>query len=283
MPLATFKELLGDAKTRKYAVGSFNAWDAYSAKNIVAAAERMRSPVIISLWQPELDLAGERELYQACVSFGGSASVPVALFIDHAQDLEAVERAIRFGATSVMIDGSHLTLGDNIRLTSRAAALAHGAGVSIEGEIGILGEEDGSGPEEKYYTDAREAELFVKETGVDALAVAIGNAHGYYKSTPRLDFGRLEEISTRVEVLLVLHGGTGIPVGDLRRAIDIGITKVNIGAEPRSAFVSGLRRALSEAAGNEKFPHRILPRALECHGELIRERMSWLRSEGKAF
>jgi fructose-bisphosphate aldolase class II len=282
MPLATFKELLGDAKAGKYAVGSFNAWDAYSAKNIVGTAQRMRSPLIISLWQPELDLAGERELYQACLSFGRSASVPVALFIDHAQDLDAVERAIRFGATSVMIDGSHLPLGDNIRLTSRAAALAHGAGVSIEGEIGVLGEEDGSEPEEKNYTDVREAELFVKETGVDALAVAIGNAHGFYKQTPKLDFERLASIRSRVESPLVLHGGSGIPPGDIQRAIGIGITKVNIGAEARSAFMQGLRRSLAEAGEHEKFPHRVFPAALECHARLIEEKMALLLSRGKA-
>lgn len=282
MPLATFKELLGDAKTRKYAVGSFNAWDAYSAKNIVAAAERMRSPVIISLWQPELDLAGERELYQACVSFGGSASVPVALFIDHAQDLEAVERAIRFGATSVMFDGSHLPLNENIRLTSLAAAVAHVTRVSIEGEIGILGEEDGSEPEEKYYTDAGEAEIFAKETGVDALAVAIGNAHGFYKKTPKLDFERLSQIRSRVGIPLVLHGGSGIPPGDIHKAIEIGITKVNIGVEPRSAFMQGLRRSLAEAGENEKFPHKIFPLALESHARLVEEKMELLLSCGKA-
>jgi fructose-bisphosphate aldolase class II len=242
----------------------------------------VRSPVIISLWQPELDLAGEKELYQACRSFGESASVPVGLFIDHAPDLEAVERAIRFGATSVMIDGSHLPLVDNIRLTSRAAALAHDAGISVEGEIGILGEEDGSEPEEKYYTDAREAERFVKETEVDALAVAIGNAHGFYKKTPKLDFERLASIRSRVEAPLVLHGGSGIPPGDIRRAIGMGITKVNIGAEARSAFMQGLRRSLAEADEHEKFPHRIFPLALESHARLVEEKMALLLSCGTA-
>jgi ketose-bisphosphate aldolase len=206
----------------------------------------------------------------------------VAVFIDHAEDLNAIERAIGFGATSVMIDGSRLSLSDNIRLTSRAAAVAHGAGVSIEGEIGILGEEDGSEPEEAYYTDAREAELFVRETGVDALAVAIGNAHGFYRQTPKLDFERLGSIRSLVAAPLVLHGGSGIPSGDIRKAIGMGITKVNIGAEARSAFVIGLRRSLAGAGEREKFPHRIFPPALASHARLVEEKMELLLSRGKA-
>jgi fructose-bisphosphate aldolase class II len=282
MPLVTFRELLGDAQQRKYAVGSFNAWDIYSARSIVTAAEKMRSPVIISLWQPELDMAGERELYGLCVSFGRFASVPVAVFIDHARDLAVIERATRLGATSVMIDGSHLPLEENIALTSRAAGLAHGAGVAIEGELGVLGEEDGRGPDEAYYTDAGEAERFARETGIDALAVSIGNAHGYYRRAPRLDFDRLLSIRERVKVPLVLHGGSGIPQSDIRRAVDIGITKVNIGVEPRSAFMAGLRASLLDSDKDEKFPHKIFPRALESHAKLIRERMAWLLSDGKA-
>lgn len=281
MSLSTFQEMLADAKERKYAIGSFNAWDMYSAKNITLTAEKMRSPVIISLWQPELDFAGERQLYELCVSFAAAVSVPVAIFIDHAKDVQAVERAIRLGATSVMIDGSHLPLEENIALTVRAAEFAHSAGVSIEGEIGVLGEEDGSEPDEAFYTDEHEAEIFVRDTGIDALAVAIGNAHGYYKRDPRLDLDRLAAIGSRVDVPLVLHGGSGIPPNDLQAAIDRGITKVNIGAEPRTAFMNGLRASLAEVDESEKFPHRIFPRALECHAQLLEEKMVLLGSEGR--
>ena len=281
MSLSTFGEMLADAKESKYAIGSFNAWDVYSAKSITLTAEKMRSPVIISLWQPELDFAGERQLYELCVSFAAAVSVPVAIFIDHAKDVQAVERAIKLGATSVMIDGSHLPLDENIALTARAAELARRAGVSIEGEIGVLGEEEGSEPDEALYTDEHEAELFVRETGIDALAVAIGNAHGYYKEAPRLDLDRLTAIGSRVDTPLVLHGGSGIPPDDLQAAIDRGITKINIGAEPRTAFMDGLRASLAELDESEKFPHRIFPRALECHAQLIEEKMVLLGSEGR--
>jgi fructose-bisphosphate aldolase class II len=282
MSLHTFEEMLGDAQSEKYAIGSFNAWDIYSAKNIVSTAEKMQSPVIISLWQPELDFAGEKQLYELCVSFAGTASVPVAVFIDHARSIEDVERAIAFGATSVMIDGSHLPLSENIAFTAHAAGIAHRAGVSIEGEIGVLGEEDGSAPDESSYTDAHDSEVFVKETGVDALAIAIGNAHGRYREAPNLDLDRLALIRSKLELPLVLHGGSGISSDDLGRAIDLGITKVNIGVEARSAFMTGLREALGELDENEKFPHLIFPRALDYHAELLAEKMRVLRSVGRA-
>jgi fructose-bisphosphate aldolase class II len=282
MSLSTFGEMLADAREKKYAIGSFNAWDVYSAKSITRTAEKMRSPVIISLWQPELDFAGERQLYELCISFAEDVAVPVAIFIDHAKDVQAVERAIALGATSVMIDGSRFPLEKNIEMTARAAALAHQAGISIEGEIGVLGEEEGAEPDEKLYTDEREAELLVRETGIDALAVAIGNAHGYYKKDPVLDLGRLSAIASRVDTPLVLHGGSGIPADDIRSAIACGITKINIGAEPRTAFVEGLRTSLAELDRTEKFPHRIFPPALTRHSELIEEKMILLGSKDRA-
>ncbi len=282
MPLATFKKILTEARKRKYAVGSLNVWDIYSAKSLIGAAEKSRSPVIISLWQPELELAGYEELFGLCVSVGRSASVPVAIFIDHAKEIQDIERGIQLGATSIMIDGSHLPLKENISLTSRAVEIARKAGVSTEAEIGILGEEYGSEPDEALYTDPEEAKRFVQETGVDALAVSIGNAHGYYKKEPKLDLDRLALIQSTVDVLLVLHGGSGLPPEDIQTAIEIGITKVNIGVEPRSVFMDGLRQSLLELDKNEKFPHKIYPRAIELHMKYVQEKMNVLRSTGKA-
>jgi fructose-bisphosphate aldolase class II len=281
LSLSTFTDMLPHAKEHGYAIGSFNVWDVYSARSITSTAEKMRSPVIVSLWQPELDFAGEKQLYELCISFAKAVSVPVAIFIDHAKDIQAVQRAIKLGATSVMIDASHLPLEENIALTARAAELAHSAGVSIEGEIGVLGEEEGADPDEALYTDVYEAQRFVLNTDVDALAVAIGNAHGYYKKTPKLDLDRLTAIGGRVDTPLVLHGGSGIPSEDIRAAIDRGITKINIGAEPRTAFMKGLRASLAELDESEKFPHRIFPPALEGHARLIEEKMELLGSCGR--
>ncbi|KKL48660.1 hypothetical protein LCGC14_2323270, partial [marine sediment metagenome] len=176
----------------------------------------------------------------------------------------------------------HLPLKENISLTSRAVEIARKAGVSTEAEIGILGEEYGSEPDEALYTDPEEAKRFVQETGVDALAVSIGNAHGYYKKEPKLDLDRLALIQSTVDVLLVLHGGSGLPPEDIQTAIEIGITKVNIGVEPRSVFMDGLRQSLLELDKNEKFPHKIYPRAIELHMKYVQEKMNVLRSTGKA-
>jgi fructose-bisphosphate aldolase class II len=181
-----------------------------------------------------------------------------------------------------MIDGSHLPLGENIALTARAAELAHRAGVSIEGEIGVLGEEEGADPDEALYTDVYEAEQFVRETGIDALAVAIGNAHGYYKQVPQLDLDRLTAIGLRVDTPLVLHGGSGIPPEHVRASIERGITKINIGAEPRTAFMDGLRKSLKKLDQQEKFPHRIFPPAVKHHARIIEEKMELLGSTGRA-
>ena len=282
MPLSTFSETLPAARKAGYAIGSFSAWDVYSARTVIETAQAHRSPVIISMWQPELDLAGEEQLWVLCRSFAANATVPVVVFIDHAKTLDDVERSIGYGATSVMIDGSHLGLEENIDLTAAAAEVAHGAGVSVEGELGILGQEGGSDPDEALYTRVEDAAKFVRETGVNALAVSIGNAHGFYNGEPRLDFGRLAAIRDAVDVPLALHGGSGIPDHDLRRSIGLGIAKVNIGAEGRLAFFTGLRQSLEALGEDEVFPHVIYPRALDMHGRAVREKMEVLMSAGKA-
>jgi len=282
MPLVTLKELLTHAHANKYAVGSLNVWDMLSARNVVAAAERMKAPMILSVWKNELEFVGEKALYDICLDLGRKSSVPIAVFIDHATDIEAIEHAIELGATSVMIDGSHLPLEENIALTRRAVEMAHAAGISCEGELGVLGEEDGNGEVSDLYTNAEEAARFAAETGVDALAVAIGNAHGFYKLEPKLDFARLEEIANGVEVPLVLHGGTGISDEDVQRAIGMGIAKVNIGSEGRKAYMDGIRQAL-EADKEEVFYHKLLPLANEMHQALVEEKIKMMLSDEKAW
>jgi len=281
MALSTFEMMLGEARRRGYAVGSFNIWDIYSARTVISTAERLRAPVIISLWQKELALAGEQQLYDVVLSFAWASSTPVAVFIDHAPTLAEIERALARGATSVMFDGSRHPLAENIALTARATALAHAAGVSCEGELGHVGEEEGSLPDASWYTDPDEAVRFTTETGIDALAVAIGNAHGVYRRQPKLALDVLAEIGRRVRIPLVLHGGSGIPDADIRRGIEMGITKVNIGAEGRIAFFDALRASLA-AQPTEKFPHLLLPPAIDAHARLVEEKIRVLMSDGKA-
>ena len=280
MALETLGNLLNDAHANKYAVGSFNVWDMLSAKNVVAAAEKTKSPIILSVWQTELDFVGEKWLYEMCLDLGRESSVPAVVFIDHATDITAIEHAISLGATSVMIDGSHLPLKENITLTRKAVELAHAADISCEGELGVLGQEEGSVANELLYTDVAEVECFVAETGVDALAVAIGNAHGFYCKEPKLDFERLTQISKCVNVPLVLHGGTGIPDADVQRAIGIGIAKVNIGSEGRKAYMDGIREALN-ADKSEVFYHKLLPLANKRHQELVETKIKMMGSNNR--
>ncbi len=281
MTLATFNDVLTAAQEGHYAVPSLNTWDLLTNKTLIATAERLRSPLILSLWKTELDFVGEEELWASSIISAKNASIPVVAFVDHASTLDEIERSIRFGATSVMFDGSHHSLDENIRLTKEAAHMAHAAGISIEGELGVLGEEDGSDPIAALYTCVDDAQRFTEETGIDALAVAIGNAHGFYKQEPRLDFDRLMAIRECVDVPLVLHGGTGISDEDITKAIGMGITKINIGADGRHAFFQGLRASEPFQAG-EKFPHVNYPSAVASHIQLIENKMRAFGSIGRA-
>ena len=282
MALATFQQLLPTARKGKYAIGSFNVWDLYSTKTVVETAERLRSPVILALYDVELALAGEKQLYEVVLSYARQVSTPVAVFIDHAKSVDEIKHAMSFGLSSVMIDCSRFELAQNIMFTRQSVEIAHAARISIEGEIGTIGEEDRPDVDAKAYTDVDEARQFARETGVDALAVAIGNQHGFYRAEPKLDFDRLQAIASTVDCPLVLHGGTGIPTPDVQRAIEMGVAKVNIGAEGRLAYMTGLREGLAAAESNEKFPHKLFPPAFQRHAELIEQKLHDFGSVGQA-
>jgi fructose-bisphosphate aldolase class II len=171
---------------------------------------------------------------------------PVALHLDHGGSYDLAARCVEAGYSSVMIDGSKLPLADNSALTRRVVELAHQAGVSVEGELGHVAHNDEGSDISDYYTRPEDAARFVAETGVDALAVAIGTAHGFYKGEVRLDFARLESIRDAVpETALVLHGGSGVPEELLRRAISGGIRKINFGTELKNAFTREVKRSLT--------------------------------------
>jgi ketose-bisphosphate aldolase len=272
MPLVKLDEILSLVQKSACAVGAFNVWDMISAKNVVDTAEEMQQPVIVSLWKHEVKLVGEKQLYQVCRSLGQDAAVPVTVFIDHEDEISGIRRAITYGATSVMIDASALSFEENIKKTKEAVKIARDADVAIEGELGVLGDEKGSDPDEKLYTSVSEAKIFVEETGVDALAVSIGNAHGFYRKEPKLDFERLQAIKNAVNIPLVLHGGTGIPDCDVRKAISMGVAKVNIGADGRRAFMAPMRQFLIENP-DEVFPHAAYAPVVASHKKVVAEKI----------
>ena len=250
MSLANLSDLLREAQAGGYAVGAFNVFNLETAQAVVAAAEAEHSPVILLMYDSHLDHFGVDEAAALGRMLADKAQVPVAVHLDHGASFARVVRCIRAGYTSVMYDGSRLPFDENVAATRRIVEIAHHVDVSVEGEIGHVGRAaEGEERIEEWLTRPREAADFVEATGVDCLAVAIGNAHGFYREEPKLDFARLEAINRLVDVPLVLHGSSGIPEADLRRAIELGIRKVNVGTETLTAFGAALRDSLAQTSG----------------------------------
>jgi fructose-bisphosphate aldolase class II len=230
--LVTLNEILPAAKAGHYAVGLFNTVNLEMAKGVLAAAEALRSPVIIGTAEILLPYAELEELAYFLVPMAEKASVPVVLHYDHGLTEERVHQAMDLGFRSVMYDCSTLDFDGNCKAVADLVKEAHQRGVSVEAELGHVGANETSAEsaasDDSIYTEPEEARRFWEKTGVDALAVAIGTAHGAYKSKPRLDFERLEQIASVVGAPLVLHGGSGLTDDDFRRTIEKGIAKVNI-------------------------------------------------------
>ena len=225
--LATLKEVLPRAKREHYAVGLFNTVTLEMAKGVLAAAEELGSPVIIGSAEILLPYASLKELASFLLPMAEEATVPVVLHFDHGLTLEKVHEAMDLGFRSVMYDCSTLDFEGNCQAVAGLVKEAHARGVTIEAELGHVGANAGGG-DDSVFTQPQEAVEFCRRTGVDALAVAIGTAHGAYRSAPKLDIPRLREIAQAVETPLVLHGGSGLSVQNFQDCIQAGIAKVNI-------------------------------------------------------
>jgi tagatose 1,6-diphosphate aldolase GatY/KbaY len=239
-------ELLNAARVGGYAVGAFNVYNLEGARAVVAAAEAEHSPAMLQILPTALRHGGP-PLVALCLAAAQEASVPMSVHLDHSASAENIRAALGAGLTSVMADGSHLPYTDNVAFTLQMAELVHQQGGSVEAELGRLtGTEDGlTVPEyEAKLTNPGEAADFVAQTGIDALAVCIGNVHGRYRGEPRLDFERLDAIRNTVAVPLVLHGASGLPEEMVRRSIELGVCKFNVNTEVRAAYVGALRDRL---------------------------------------
>ncbi|MCR4399380.1 MAG: class II fructose-1,6-bisphosphate aldolase [Syntrophomonadaceae bacterium] len=283
MPLVSVKQLLDEAERGGYAVGAFNANNMEIVQAIIDAAVEERAPVIMQASQGAIKYAGLPFITGMVRIAAERADVPVALHLDHGTSFEQVIQCICSGFTSVMYDGSQLPLEDNIAVTCKVLEVARTVGVSVEAELGKIGgtEDDISvDAREALFTDPDEAAYFVRRTGVDSLAVAIGTAHGQYKGEPRLDFDRLERIRQLVKIPIVLHGSSGVPDEAITRAIALGVRKVNIDTNIREAFVGAMRTELAKNA-REIDPRRILGPAREAATALIREKIRLFGSSGR--
>ena len=304
--LVTNKDLLLAARREAYAVGAFNIQNLESLSAVVEAAAEEKSPVIVAVTPGAIKYAGLKYLAGLVRAAAESSPVPMSLHLDHGEGMETVSKCLEAGFTSVMIDGSHMKFEENVAITKRVVDLARPKGVSVEAELGRLAgvEEKTVEEREAVLTDPDEAEEFVRRTGVDALAVSIGTSHGAYKfkGEPKLDFERLRLIREKVNVPLVLHGASsvpkwiiekatkygaelagakGIPEGHIKKAIALGITKINIDTDLRLAFTATVREVLANSP-KEFDPRKILGPAKEAMKEVVKGKMRLFGSSGKA-
>lgn len=229
MSLVNMTDMLQDAKRGNYAVGSFSVLNMEMIMGTIKAAEELRAPIIMQVAEGRLSYAPLHLIGPMMLHAARMASVPVVVHLDHGLTVPMIKYALDIGFTSVMYDGSKVSLQQNIETTKQVIDLAHRYGATAEAEIGkVGGSEDGTEDLEIMATPVADAARFYVETDVDALAVAIGNAHGVYKSAPQLQFDRLQQLCEVVKSPLVLHGGSGITTEDFRKCIDLGICKINV-------------------------------------------------------
>lgn len=247
MPLVTPKylyQLLPEDQAM--AVGAFNVHNMEYTQAVVKAAEEEKMPVMMMLGEPMLEYANLEMLATIAIFAAKSSKIPMAVTLDHGKKMENITRCVELGI-SVMVDGSYLPFEENVRLTAEVVRCARRTGVSVEGELGSLsGIEDIEDEATEFLTDPDMAAEFVAKTGIDALAVAIGNCHGKYLRPPVLDIQRLQKIRKLVNIPLVLHGGSDLPEELSREAINNGIRKFNIGTDLKYAFCEDLKRILSQ-------------------------------------
>lgn len=284
MALVPVTELLLRADREGYAVGAFNANNMEIVQAIIDAAEKEKAPVIMQASQGAIKYAGLEFITGMVKIAAEAASVPVALHLDHGTDFDQVVKCIRSGFSSVMYDGSKLSLEDNIAITNKVLEITRPIGVSVEAELGKIGgtEDDVHvSDREAMYTDPEEALYFVEKTGIESLAIAIGTAHGQYKGEPKLDFARLSKIKSLVKIPIVLHGSSGVPDESVRKAIQLGVCKVNIDTNIREAFVWAMRKSMEDNPG-EIDPRKLLGPARDAATDVIREKIKVFGSSGKA-
>ncbi|MCM3714238.1 class II fructose-1,6-bisphosphate aldolase [Alkalihalobacillus oceani] len=287
MPLVSMKDMLNKAKAEGYAVGQFNINNLEFTQAILQAAEEEKSPVILGVSEGAARYMGGFKTVVNIVEAlmeEYKTSVPVVIHLDHGSSFEKCVEAIHAGFTSVMIDGSHYPLAENIALTKRVVDVAHALNVSVEAELGrIGGQEDDLVVEdaEAAYAIPEECKELVEATGVDCFAPALGSVHGPYKGEPNLGFDHMKKIDSLVGIPLVLHGGTGIPTADIKKAIQFGHAKINVNTENQISSAKAVREYL--AANPEQYdPRKYLGPAREAIKETVKGKMQEFGSSNKA-
>lgn len=254
MSICSMKELLKTATIDNRAVGAFNVGNMEMLIGAVKAAEELNTPIILQIAEARLPHSPLYLMGPMMLQAAKESKLDIAVHLDHGLTIDRVKQALSLGFSSIMFDGSRYDLPKNIQLTKEIISLAGKTGANVEAELGIVGgSEDGKSNHKTECTDPNIAKSFAKDTGVDALAVAIGNAHGHYMTTPKLQFAVLAEINKNVNIPLVLHGGTGITAADFRHCINLGVRKINIATASFDALTEKARQYFIQPAPHDYF------------------------------
>lgn len=275
MSLVNTIDMLNHAERHSYAVGAFNVISLDFLNGVLGAAEAMQSPVILNIAEVHFPYINIEQITPVVKYMAENASVPVVLNLDHGVTFESVVRALRCGFSSIMYDASKKPFEQNIEETKLVVKMAHAVGVSVEAELGHVGGAEGGRKAAKakreLFTNPDEAERYVEETGIDALAVSVGNVHGFYDGEPELDFELIAELRKRTKVPLVLHGGSGISDDDFRRAIKLGMRKINFFTEMSKLATDRICECLS--GPDEYYIPDLLKEVKETVKEVVKQRM----------
>lgn len=286
MPLITMNQLYSVAERRGFAVPGYDTAGGQMGHldAVLRTAEELNTPAIVSEGYNAMSFYFDPECYAETAKAAiRKARIPAVLHLDHSFEFDHIVRGIKYGFTSVMFDGSRLSYEENVRITAEVVRMAHAVGVTVEAELGKVGGLEGdttSQADTSCYTDPALARDFVEKTGIDALAPAIGTAHGFYKETPKLDYERLKKIKEATRVPLVLHGATGVPLADVKRCIALGIRKVNIATQLRSTFVKAVHAYMD--AHPEDYSERVIKSGRAALREIMVEQLRAFGCEGMA-
>ncbi|WP_369901675.1 class II fructose-bisphosphate aldolase [Bacillus manliponensis] len=281
MPLVKMKDILVKADQENYGVGAFSIANMEMVMGAIKAAEELRSPLILQIAEVRLNHSPIHMVGPLMVAAAKKATVPVAVHFDHGMTIEKIKETLEIGFSSVMFDGSHYPLEENIQKTKEVVELAKQYGATVEAEIGrVGGSEDGSEDIEMLLTSTKEAKRFAEETNVDALAIAIGNAHGMYNGDPDLRFDRLQEINEEVCIPLVLHGGSGISPEDFKQCIQHGICKINVATATFHNVITAVNNAVGNAPYSDYFAYH--QDVIHAAYENVKHHMQIFGSENRA-
>ncbi len=280
--LVNMNDILLPAKEGKYGVGFFNAVNVEMARAIIETAEELQAPVMVGTAEVLLPATELNLVADYLIPMAKKASVPVCVHYDHGLTFERCMEALKLGFTSIMYDCSTVSYEENVERVAEMVKICHAMGVTVEAELGHVGDNAGAGKlenPEDYYTDPDTALDYITKTGADSLAVAVGNAHGDYAFPPKLDFERIDVISKKVNIPLVLHGGSGLADNDFRQAVQLGVSKVNIFTDIDKAGKAGVEAGI---AAGERTMMGLIPYEIDAMKKVVAEKIRLFGAEGKA-